>query len=140
MTDHGPLHDDDIPVDSELAHTLIAKQFPEWADLPIQRIPSSGTVNAIFRLGNEFVLRIARVERYVWDLDLLGASHQWLRWAAPQLPVAIPEPVAIGEASDAYPWPWPIHRWIEGQDRPTPPRPLRRPPHPRHLRTSRRRS
>lgn len=114
MTDHGPLHDDDIPVDTELARMLIAHQFPEWADLPVRRIPSSGTVNAIFRLGDELVLRIPRAESYVWDLDLLGASHQWLRWAAPQLPVAIPEPVAIGEASEAYPWPWPIHRWIEG--------------------------
>lgn len=60
------------------------------------------------------MLRIPRAESHTWDLDELGNAHQWLRWAAPNLPLAIPEPVAICEASDLYPWPWPVHRWLEG--------------------------
>lgn len=114
MTEPVPLHDDDIPVDTDLAQQLVDEQFPDWAHLPLRRIASSGTVNAIFRLGDDLVVRLPRAESYVWDLDTLGASEAWLRWAAPRLPLAIPEPVAIGEASDRYPWSWPIHRWIEG--------------------------
>ncbi len=76
MTEQDPLHEDDIPVDSQLVRRLVAEQFPRWADLALRRIPSSGTVNAIFRLGEDLVVRIPRAESHVWDLDLLGASHQ----------------------------------------------------------------
>lgn len=114
MTGQSPLHHDDIYVDTALARRLVTEQFPRWAELPLQRIASSGTVNAIFRLGQDLVLRIPRAESYVWDRNTLESTHGWLRWAAPELPVAIPEPVAIGEASEAYPWPWPVHRWFEG--------------------------
>lgn len=114
MTGQSPLHHDDIYVDTALARRLVAEQFPDWADLPFRRVESSGTVNAIFRLGPDLVLRIPRAESYVWDREILERTHAWLRWAAPQLPVAIPEPVAVGEASESYPWPWPIHRWFDG--------------------------
>jgi aminoglycoside phosphotransferase (APT) family kinase protein len=32
----------------------------------------------------------------------------------PLLPLPIPEPLAIGQPSDDYPWKWSIYRWIEG--------------------------
>lgn len=115
MSGQTPLHADDIPVDEALVRRLVDHQFPHWAPLPLRRVRSAGTVNAIFRLGDELAVRIPRAESYVWDLELLGGSHQWLRWARPQLPLVIPEPVAIGDATSEYPWPWPIHRWIPGQ-------------------------
>lgn len=114
MTAPTPLHRDDIGVDTDLARRLVDAQFPDWSRLPLERVASSGTVNAIFRLGDDLVIRLPRAESYVWDLDALGASEQWLRWASGRLPLAIPEPVAIGEATDLYPWPWPVHRWIDG--------------------------
>ena len=30
------------------------------------------------------------------------------------MPLQIPEPLAIGEAADEYPWRWSVYRWIEG--------------------------
>lgn len=115
MSGQTPLHADDIPVDEALVRRLVDDQFPQWAGLPLRRIRSAGTVNAIFRLGHDLAVRIPRAESYVWDLESLGGSHQWLRWARPQLSLTIPDPVAIGEATPNYPWPWPIHRWIPGQ-------------------------
>lgn len=114
MTDHGQLHADEIEINDSLARRLVASQFPELAHLPLERVASSGTVNAIFRLGDSLALRIPRAESYVWGGDELEASHAWLAAAGPKLPLLIPEPVAIGEPTDAYPWPWPIHRWIDG--------------------------
>lgn len=114
MTDQSPLHDDDINVDTALARRLVARQFPQWADLPLRRVASSGTVNAIFRLGEDLALRLPRAESYVWDRETLERTNTWLGWAAPQLPIAIPEPLAVGDASDDYPWPWPVQRWFEG--------------------------
>lgn len=114
MTDHGRLHADEIEVDDALARRLVASQFPAWAHLPLQRVASAGTVNAIFRLGDGLALRIPRAESYVWGRGALEASHAWLLAAGPELPLSIPEPVAIGEPTDDYPWPWPVHRWIDG--------------------------
>src|SRR3954452_9970887 len=35
--------------------------------------------------------------------------------ARPTLPLLIPEPVAIGNPASDYPWPFEVHRWIEGE-------------------------
>ena len=42
-----------IPTAS-LVRRLLADQFPQWAGLPIERFESSGTDNAIYRLGKEY--------------------------------------------------------------------------------------
>lgn len=38
----------------------------------------------------------------------------WLPRLAPLLPVSIPEPIAIGEPDDQYPWRWGVFRWLTG--------------------------
>jgi len=48
------LHEDEIDISDESVRELIGSQFPEWAQKQILRIRSSGTVNAIFRIGEEF--------------------------------------------------------------------------------------
>ena len=40
---------------------------------------------------------------------------RWLPRLAPNLPVAIPEPIAIGEPSEDFPYRWAVHRWIPGE-------------------------
>jgi aminoglycoside phosphotransferase (APT) family kinase protein len=39
----------------------------------------------------------------------------WLPQLAPHLPVAVPEPVALGEPGEGYPYRWAVHRWIPGE-------------------------
>ncbi len=34
---------------------------------------------------------------------------------AGQLPLPIPEPVALGRPAAGFPWPWSVYRWIEGE-------------------------
>jgi len=41
------MHADEVDIDAGLVHRLLLVQFPHWTDLPIERIPSGGTVNAI---------------------------------------------------------------------------------------------
>ena len=43
------------------------------------------------------------------------AGSEWLPRLAPHLPVAVPEPVAMGEPADGYPYRWAVHRWIPGE-------------------------
>jgi aminoglycoside phosphotransferase (APT) family kinase protein len=73
---------------------------------------TTGTVNAIYRLGDHLCARLPRVQRYADDLEHEG---RWLPSLAPRLPLPIPEPVATGHPVSEYPFPWAVYRWIDGQ-------------------------
>jgi aminoglycoside phosphotransferase (APT) family kinase protein len=106
------MHVDEHEIDEALVHRLLAEQFPEWADLPLRRIEPAGTVNAIYRLGDELAVRLARRKG---PTRPGGKELEWLPRLAPSLPVEIPVPVAQGRPSDDYPWFWEIHTWVEGE-------------------------
>lgn len=106
------MHSDEIEIDDALVRRLIDEQFPEWRDLPIRRIEPLGTVNAIFRLGDAFSVRLARRDG---PAKPGGKEHDWLPRLAPVLPIAIPAPVAQGGPTCDYPWFWDVHTWIEGE-------------------------
>ncbi|MZE76272.1 aminoglycoside phosphotransferase family protein [Streptomyces xinghaiensis] len=100
------------PVDDDLVRRLIAGQFPQWAGLAVQRVPSGGTVNAMFRLGDGMVVRLPLTEGGAADISL---EQEWLPRLAPQLPTAVPEVLGAGRPAEGYPWPWSVYRWLEGE-------------------------
>ncbi|MGH3093869.1 MAG: aminoglycoside phosphotransferase family protein [Gaiellaceae bacterium] len=106
------MHIDELAIDDGLVRRLLGEQFPEWVDLPLLRVEPSGTVNAIFRLGDELAVRLARRNG---PTEPGGKEFDWLPRLAPVLPVEIPVPVAQGRPSGDYPWFWEIHRWVEGE-------------------------
>ena len=106
------MHEDELEIDEPLVRRLLAGQFPDWARLPLRRIEPSGTVNAIFRLGDELSVRLPRRDG---PTEPGSAELEWLPTLAPQLPVEIPVPVAQGRPGESYPWFWEIHTWVEGE-------------------------
>ena len=109
------MHIDELEIDEALVRHLLGDQFPEWVDLPLRRIEPSGTVNAIFRLGDELSVRLARRQG---PTEPGGKEFDWLPRLAPMLPVQIPVPVAQGRPTADYPWFWDIHTWVEGETEP----------------------
>ena len=107
------MHADEVATDASLVRRLLAAQFPDWAGLPIERVPSSGTDNAIYRLGDDMAVRLPRVG---WATEQVDLEHRWLPRLAPHLPLAIPTPLAIGNPAQGYPWRWSVYRWLEGQN------------------------
>ncbi|WP_414638622.1 aminoglycoside phosphotransferase family protein [Actinophytocola sp.] len=105
------MHADEAHTDAELVRRLLRGQFPQWADLPIERIASGGTVNAVYRLGDALSVRLPLTTHGVDDLEW---ERRWLPRLAPVLPVRIPTVVAAGEPADGYPWAWAVHEWIAG--------------------------
>lgn len=105
------MHADEVDTDVALVRRLLTAQFPRWADLPIERVDSAGTVNAIYRLGDDMAVRLPRVERWAGDLE---REYEWLPKLASSLPLAVPEPIAKGSPGEAYPWHWSVYRWLEG--------------------------
>lgn len=111
MTAHGRLHPDEIEVDSALVERLLAAQFPQWSTLPVERFPSTGTSNWIYRLGTDLTVRLPRRPSSSASLE---SEFAWLPRLAPRLPVPIPVALAVGVPSEAFPHPWAVYRWLEG--------------------------
>jgi aminoglycoside phosphotransferase (APT) family kinase protein len=105
------MHDDEADIDVALVRRLVADQFPDWADLPVEQVASSGTENAMFRLGADMVVRLPRIPGAV---DNIAHELHWLPRLAPHLPCAVPAPLGEGGPSSDFPWPWAVYRWIEG--------------------------
>lgn len=111
MTPGHRMHADEVDTDAALVRRLLAVQFPEWADLPIERIPSSGTDNALYRLGTDMVVRLPRIH---WAVGGIDKDFELLPKLAPYLPVTIPTPLAKGEPAEGYGWSWGVYSWLEG--------------------------
>lgn len=105
------MHADEADVDADLVHRLLAAQFPQWSGLPVSRVASAGTVNAMFRLGEDLAVRLPLIAAGAADID---NDERWLPKLAPHLPVAIPETIAVGEPTEDYPWRWSVNRWLTG--------------------------
>jgi aminoglycoside phosphotransferase (APT) family kinase protein len=107
------MHADEVETDASLVRRLLAAQFPQWAERPIEPVPSSGTDNAIYRLGGDMV---ARLPRHARTNGTLERERRWLPRLAPQLPLAVPAPLAEGVPAEGYPFTWSIYRWLEGEE------------------------
>lgn len=108
----GKMHADELDVKLPLVARLIARQFPQWADLPLSPVQSAGTDNAIYRLGDELAVRLPRVAGAVADVE---KEQCWLPRLSPHLPLAIPTPLGLGRPDAGYPWPWSACRWLDGE-------------------------
>ena len=106
------LHDLEVDIDLEIVRRLLVTQFPHWADRSLHRLNSTGTVNAIYRLGDDLYVRLPRVHR--WARSLRN-ELRWLPTLAPQLPLAVPDPVATGKPGAGYPFSWAVYRWLDGE-------------------------
>ena len=108
----GKMHADEVHIDASLVGRLVAGQFPRWADLPVSAVRSTGTVNAIYRLGDHLCVRLPRVGAWAEDLD---REWRWLPELSPHLSLRLPEPVGRGHPAGSYPFSWAIYGWIDGQ-------------------------
>jgi aminoglycoside phosphotransferase (APT) family kinase protein len=106
------MHADELDIDVDLVARLIDEQFPQWADLPLEPALPWGTDNAIYRLGDTLAVRLPRTPTKVGQLE---KDALWLPRLAPHLPVAIPEVVARGRATDTFPFTWGVYRWLDGE-------------------------
>ena len=105
------MHDGEFPIDEALVARLLAAQFPEFASLTLRAWPSTGTVNALFRLGEHLVARLPRLPRFAEDLE---RELAWLPRLAPRLSLRVPEAVAVGRPTAEFPCAWAVFRWLDG--------------------------
>lgn len=113
------MHENELDIDKTLVTQLIKNQCPQWGDLPITPILSSGTDNALFRLGTDYVVRLPRIE---WSpgsvVKSVNQEYEWIPKVASVLKVPVSEPLFKGKPDNTYPWPWMITRWNDGHNPP----------------------
>jgi aminoglycoside phosphotransferase (APT) family kinase protein len=107
------MHPDEIDTDADLVRELLEAQHSQWADRPIVRIASTGTVNALYRIGDDLLARLPlrRVTAVPIENEL-----RWLPKLAPRLPIAVSMPLALGQPTDRFPSPWSVYPWFDGDD------------------------
>ena len=105
------MHEDQVEVTADLVARLVASQFPQWAGEPVTALERTGTVNAVFRLGEHLLARLplhpgaaGHVRQEVEAArELLGATR-----------FPTPEPLAVGAPGEGYPFPWSVLGWLPG--------------------------
>lgn len=107
------MHAEEIHTDVSLVRRLLVGQFPDWAGLPLERVPSAGTDNALYRLGKDMVVRLPRIH---WAVGGVAKDFRWLPVLAPLLPVELPVPLARGEPAEGYPAEWGVYPWLDGEN------------------------
>lgn len=79
--------------------------------MPVRVSPASGSSNWVFRIGDKLAIRLPRSDDYVADLE---NEVRWLPRLAPNLSAAVPDVVAVGQASEIFPRPWAVVSWVPG--------------------------
>jgi aminoglycoside phosphotransferase (APT) family kinase protein len=105
------MHRGEVYIDASIVRRLLAAQLPHLSEKPITVVRSTGTVNAVFRLGDDLCVRLPRMERWVGSLL---RELTWLPRLAPCLSLSVPKPVAQGSPADCYPYHWAVYEWLDG--------------------------
>lgn len=106
------MHENEIYTDTQIVTNLIKEQFPQFAHLPIRKVNSTGTVNAIYRIGEEYYARLPLLD---WGADSLKREEKVLSMLSGKMTLPIPEVVAKGVSSIIYPSDWAIYKWLPGE-------------------------
>lgn len=101
-----------VVIDASLVRRLITSQFPQWKELSIDPVATSGWDNRTFHLGNDKSVRLPSAAEYELQVE---KEHEWLPKLSPKLPFSIPTPIAMGRPEYGYPWKWSIYRWLDGE-------------------------
>jgi aminoglycoside phosphotransferase (APT) family kinase protein len=109
------MHANQLSVSLDAVRELVDEQFPAWRNMPIRRFASQGTVNAIFRIGDELAAR------FPLEPGDVGSTQRWLESEAEAARELVgrtrfptPEPVALGRPGAGYPLPWSVQTWLPG--------------------------
>ena len=114
------IHDDEPDTSEAVVRALLATECPQWADLRLQYLDTSGTDNAMWRGrvggGPDLVVRLPRRPAAA---DGAEREHQLLQQlAATPLTsiVSIPPLLHVGSPHELYPHRWSVLAWLDGRD------------------------
>lgn len=105
------LHDNEFAIDAGLVQRLVSEQFPEWSELPLRPLNASGSSNLLYRLGNEYLIRLPRQPG---GGQTIKKEHHWQTALSEHLSIMVPRIVALGAPTDRFNESWSIQQWLPG--------------------------
>jgi aminoglycoside phosphotransferase (APT) family kinase protein len=111
VTGSAAQHEEPVRIGPETVRALLADQFPQWAELPVEPVGAPGVDNLTYRLGHAMSVRIPRFGR--WE-GQVRREQEWLPRLGPLLPLAVPVPLAQGAPGRGCPFVWSVYRWLPG--------------------------
>ena len=111
------MHPGQLSVTVATVRALVDEQFPRWRSHPVRPVASTGTVNALFRIGDRLVARFPlEPAEAALARERVAAEAAAARELLGRTPFPTPEPVALGEPGHGYPLPWSVQTWLPGSD------------------------
>lgn len=99
-----------LDIDAKLVRILLQEQCQDWSEDKVMAIASTGTDNALFRLGSNRLIRLPAVE---WAYEQPIKEHA-LMPMLDELPLQIPTPLFLGKPGATFPAHWTVVTWIDG--------------------------
>jgi len=110
------MHDDQVDIDIDIARQMIRDQFPQYRHDDVTSVGSSGTVNAIFRIGSKSAARFPlRATKPTECADMLRSEAAAMVEIGQHCLFPTPQPIGLGQPGPRYPMPWAVQTWIEGE-------------------------
>lgn len=105
------LHENELDTDVVLVRRLVARSFPDLADMPVRAISDSGSSNSLYRLGDALTVRLPRQPGGGTSITKEAA---WLPYVAERLAVHVPHLVGLGSPAYGYSEVWAVTSWLPG--------------------------
>ena len=112
MVNQRPAKTGTTDLGRDLVARLLRHQAPHLANLRLRPSDASGSSNAVFRLGDNYAVRLPRSDEYA--ADLLNET-EWLPRLGPSLTAPVPDIVFAGQASEVFARPWAVVSWVSGE-------------------------
>lgn len=103
----------EFTISPSLVSQLVHDQFPQWDVFSINPVEPGGWDHRTYRLGNTMAIRLPSSRIYEAQVS---KEFTWLPILAPLLSCKIPQPIALGRPTQAYPAPWGVYSWQPGID------------------------
>lgn len=102
-----------------VVRALLADECPQWANVGLQQLESSGTEHAMWRAdvdGGGIVVRLPRSPRAAEGVERERVLLEQLESTRLVSLVDIPRVLHAGTPHELYPHGWTVLRWLEGRD------------------------
>ena len=107
------MHDNEFFIDESLVRKLLQSQQEELSNLPLLPVSSHGSDHALFRLGENYVIRLPRVAGAVKGIE---KESIWTPKLSKHFNIPTSKPAYVGKSEAYYPYNWLIMNWIEGNN------------------------